>query len=138
MNRLELQQLAGLRLTDAEVLLSAGRWDAAYYLLGYSVECAIKACIAKRFQQDEVPSKKLVNEFYTHRLDDLVRTAGLEPGIKARMDADLAFKLNWSTVEVWSETARYDVSTTETIAREMYKAVADTASGILPWLRTYY
>jgi hypothetical protein len=35
-------------LQDAEALLQGGRYDAAYYLAGYAVECAIKACIANQ------------------------------------------------------------------------------------------
>ncbi len=47
MNRSDLQNLATIRLRDAEVLLDNGRYDGAYYLLGYVIECALKACIAK-------------------------------------------------------------------------------------------
>jgi HEPN domain-containing protein len=70
MDRAQLQQLAELRLRDADALLTAGRWDAAYYLLAYCVECALKACVAKQFRLHEVPDKKLVNSFYTHSFDD--------------------------------------------------------------------
>ena len=72
MDRAQFQQLADLRLRDAEVLLAAGQWAAAYYLLGYCIECALKACIAKQFLQHDVPDRKLVNSFYTRRLDDLL------------------------------------------------------------------
>jgi hypothetical protein len=47
MNRAELQRLAKERISDAKVLLAARHWSAAYYLAGYAVECALKACIAK-------------------------------------------------------------------------------------------
>ena len=30
-----------------KVLLDAGRYPAAYYLVGYAVECGLKACVAK-------------------------------------------------------------------------------------------
>jgi len=46
-DREQLQQLAELRLEDAEALIASGRWAAAYYLLGYSVECGLKACVAR-------------------------------------------------------------------------------------------
>jgi hypothetical protein len=61
MDRTQLRQLAGLRLRDAGALLAARPWAAAYYLLGYCIECALKACVAKQFLQCEVPGKKLVN-----------------------------------------------------------------------------
>ena len=78
MDRTSLQQLAELRLKDAEALLTAGQWEAAYYLLGYCVECALKACVAKQFRLHEGPDKKLVNSFYTHRLDELLTISGVK------------------------------------------------------------
>jgi HEPN domain-containing protein len=45
MTRSELQQLAQDRLDDAQALLAAQRWTAAYYLAGYAVECGLKSCI---------------------------------------------------------------------------------------------
>jgi HEPN domain-containing protein len=55
MNRADFQQLAELRLQDAEALLQAGRYEAAYYLAGYAIECALKACIAKRTEAESSP-----------------------------------------------------------------------------------
>ena len=75
MEKSKLQELAGLRLKDSEALLAAGQWDAAYYLMGYCVECALKACVAKQFRLHEVPDKKLVNSFYTHRLAPQIKEA---------------------------------------------------------------
>ena len=46
MNRADFQRLADVRIDEAGVLLAAGRWSGAYYLAGYAVECALKACIA--------------------------------------------------------------------------------------------
>jgi HEPN domain-containing protein len=47
LNRELLQQLSEQHLADAQVLLEQRRWPGAYDLAGYSVECALKACIAK-------------------------------------------------------------------------------------------
>ena len=49
MYRSDFQKLAEDRIADAGALFEAHRYDAAYYLAGYAVECALKACIAKRF-----------------------------------------------------------------------------------------
>ena len=73
MDRLDLQVLAEARVGDAESLLRDGRWAAAYYLLGYAVECGLKACAAKQFHEHEVPDRTLINDFYTHRLDKLLQ-----------------------------------------------------------------
>lgn len=138
MNRADLQLLAEVRMTDAEALLQAKRWAAAYYLLGYAVECALKACVARQFRQDEVPDKTVVNNFYTHRLDQLLSISGVKGALESRASVDSAFGINWNTARDWSESARYDHSTTETKARDMLVAVADSKSGVLPWLKTQW
>lgn len=45
MNRVDFRQLAGLRIAEAKVLLDNNLYAGAYYLAGYAVECALKACI---------------------------------------------------------------------------------------------
>lgn len=125
-------------MRDAEALLAAGRWDAAYYLLGYCVECALKACVARQFRLHEVPDKKLVNAFYTHSLDDLLTISDVKSEMKTHANADSRFEVNWNAVRDWSETARYKVGVTEAFARGMYDAVTNSASGVLPWLKTQW
>jgi HEPN domain-containing protein len=55
MNRRDFQKLALIRIADAQVLFQNGRYDAAYYLAGYAVECALKACIAKQTMRHDFP-----------------------------------------------------------------------------------
>jgi hypothetical protein len=45
--RRDFRTLAELRAEEARVLLRSRRQLGAYYLAGYAVECALKACIAK-------------------------------------------------------------------------------------------
>jgi HEPN domain-containing protein len=132
MDRLQLQRLSELRLRDAEVLLEGQRWDAAYYLLGYSVECALKACVAKQFRADDVPDRKLVNSFYTHELDKLLDIAELQMDMEREARTDSDFAINWATVKDWNETVRYDENRTGVDAWEMYDAV----KRVLQWLKT--
>ena len=138
MDRSDLQVLAEARVVDAEALLQAGRWAAAYYLLGYAVECALKACAAKQFHEHEVPDKTIVNDFYTHRLDKLLNISGAKVALEAQAAADSRFQVNWNAVRDWNETSRYDHSTTEARARDMLVAVADPSSGVLPWLKSQW
>lgn len=59
MNKTDLEQLADLRLAEAAALLGATppMPDGAYYLAGYAIECALKACIAKLTAQHDFPDK---------------------------------------------------------------------------------
>lgn len=58
MDRRDLQALSKARLIEAKALLRLGLNDGAYYLAGYAVECAIKACIAKGSLRHEFPDKR--------------------------------------------------------------------------------
>ncbi len=54
MNRSDFRRLTEERVADAEILLANGRFNCAYYVAGYAVECALKACIAKRTQDGDL------------------------------------------------------------------------------------
>ena len=53
--------LAAERLSDAEALLAAGRFDCAYYIAGYVVECVLKVCIANKTKEDDFPPREHCN-----------------------------------------------------------------------------
>jgi hypothetical protein len=57
MKRKDFQELAAVRLKEARVLLRAGCYEGAYYLAGYAVECALKACISKQTERHEFPDR---------------------------------------------------------------------------------
>ena len=75
--RSELRRLAEMRLGDAHSLLNARRYPASYYIVGYAVECGLKACIARRFHANATPERQLVNSAHTHSLENLIGVAEL-------------------------------------------------------------
>jgi HEPN domain-containing protein len=132
-NRVELQQLAQERIEDARALLAARRWSGAYYLAGYAVECALKACIAKLMKSEEFPDRKFAERCWTHNLPQLLDLAGLKRDFDAALQADLELADNWDTVKEWKEDSRY-VRTTKTKAENLYEAITDRKHGVLTWL----
>ncbi|MBI0577948.1 HEPN domain-containing protein [Neobacillus cucumis] len=50
-------------MKDAKVLLDHECYDGAYYLSGYVIECALKACIAKYTKEFDFPDKKLIDKY---------------------------------------------------------------------------
>ena len=72
MNRTDFQRLADMRIDEAKILLDQGKWAGAYYLAGYAVECALKACIAKLTSAEDFPDKEFAAKCFTHNLDKLV------------------------------------------------------------------
>lgn len=135
MNRVDLQGLARLRVREARTLLKAGHTPGAYYLAGYAIECALKACIAKAVKRHDFPDKRTVDKSYSHDLVGLVRIAGLQTAHDAELAVNGQFALNWAVVKDWSEEARYSLVVSSAQARDMYAAVTAKTNGVLPWLK---
>ncbi|MGE0883960.1 MAG: HEPN domain-containing protein [Blastocatellales bacterium] len=139
MNRSDLQKLAKLRVKEAKVLLDNKHYEGAYYLLGYAIECAFKACIAKQIRRYEFPDKKLVNDMYTHDLSRLLTLSGLDQEHRRESRNSQNFALNWAIVKDWSESMRYDLNTiTPQKARDFYSAVINRRYGVLSWLKKWW
>jgi HEPN domain-containing protein len=137
MNRAELQNLAHIRLHEARALLAAGHPNGAYYLAGYSVECALKAVIARQTQQYDFPDKGRALESFVHDPRKLVKAAQLTSQLDAQIDANSAFYRYWRLVSDWSEASRYDVHT-QADATDIIEAVGDSNEGVLQWVTQYW
>ena len=137
MNKSDLEILAAIRIKESEILLKADCYQGAYYLAGYSLECVLKACIAKQIKQFDFPDKKLANDCYTHDLTKLLITAGLKQELIRQESEDTNFKLNWSVANKWSEESRYDHAIQKQDARDLFEAITESTSGVLPWLKKY-
>jgi len=135
MRRGDLRRLSRLRIHEARILLRAGGFQGAYYLAGYAVESALKACIAQQFQRHDIPDRKLVNDVYTHDMDKLLDLAGLRPTLRQDAAAHPALQTNWNVVKDWKETARYNTGITAQEAQDLYSACTARRYGVLPWLR---
>lgn len=138
MNKSDLEKLVEIRLLEAETLLKSGNFQGAYYLLGYSLECALKACIAKQVNQYDFPNKQLANQSHTHNLTELLGVAGLKQKLSEKEKADTEFSINWAVAKDWSESSRYECNIEETRAHDLFNAVTEINSGILAWLKTYW
>lgn len=133
----DLQTLAETRLGDAQLLLQAGRYSAAYYLAGYAVELGIKARIAGVFQADMIPERSFVNAVYSHKLDELVGLAGIKRQLQDDMALDSVFSAAWGIASKWSETSRYEMWD-QFAAASMLQAVGDVNHGVLQWLKKHW
>lgn len=135
MNRADFQALSNMRRREARILLQSNMPAGAYYLAGYAVECALKACISRRTAQYDFPDKDRALESYTHDLSKLLRTAGLQPLFDAAVTTSPALDRNWAVVKDWKETSRYDATIDMRKARALYRAVSARRTGVLAWLR---
>lgn len=135
LDRASLQRLSAQRRREARALLLAGHFAGTYYLAGYAVECALKACIAKQTQRYTFPDKKLAQDSWTHDLERLVQIAGLAPALQRDLAANPALELNWAIVKDWKETARYELAFSRQQARDFYSACSAKRAGVLTWIR---
>jgi HEPN domain-containing protein len=138
LTKAEFQDLAEARLVEAKALLDRGMWDGAYYLAGYAVELALKACIIKMLMAtDAFPDRKFSEHCYTHRVEDLIRVAKLDGPWNTALAADRDLFANWAVVKDWSEQKRYHrIDKAE--AEALYTAITDGTHGVLPWIKTQW
>jgi HEPN domain-containing protein len=133
-DRKDLQELSKVRLKEATALLKLGLFDGAYYLAGYAVECALKACIAKGTQRFEFPDKRKVESSHSHKLGDLIKVAGLDEARLEQAGKDPDFQTNWDVVQSWSEQSRYRRHRPES-AQTLLGAVSDRRHGVISWIK---
>lgn len=137
MKRNDLKVLAQVRLSEAGTLLSDGKYAGAYYLAGYVVECALKACIAKQTERYEFPNKERASQSWSHSLTGLAQIAGLQRSLADESDADPQFGAYWGVVKDWKPDARY-ISRGQKEAEEIVRAIVDSRHGVLRWLKRHW
>ena len=133
MNRTDFQVLADLRIQEAHALLTLATPlpDGASYLAGYAVECALKACVAKRILAEVWPEKQFSVDCHTHDIVKLVKLAGLEDTKDDDIDKSPNFGTNWNDVKDWSERSRYERHGLAK-AQRLYDAITHPIEGVLP------
>lgn len=133
-SRIELRQLALVRLKEARRLRDLGLWDGAYYLAGYAVECGLKASIAAQWPDEVFPPKDECPGVYIHNPVHLVVHANLSDSLKRELAASPQFASNWGVVSDWHESSRY-ARHPERLALDMVRAVGHPQHGVLKWIR---
>jgi HEPN domain-containing protein len=135
--RADLQKLADEKLSDARIPFNSQSWSNAYYLAGYAVELAIKACIAKSFKADTVPDKDLVMKTYSHEFPKLIGTAELTAELQRQVQASQDFGTAWGVVNEWTPDDRYRSNSAQD-AKELIEAIGDATHGVLAWIKTHW
>ena len=134
LKRTDLQSIAQAKVDDAHLLFQNGRFSNSYYLAGYAIEIALKACIAAQISAETIPDKDILRKVLNHEFPVLVGLAGLATALKEQQDSDSLFAANWAIVSEWKPDVRYE-STDSTAAQQMLSALTDAASGVLQWIR---
>lgn len=114
-----------------------GSRPSAYYLAGYAVELALKACIAKSFHAQVIPDKAFVSAIYTHSLESLLNTAGLLPQFKTDSQKNPQFAAAWGIVSKWTEGSRYELWDPISAAT-LIRAINDPQHGVFQWVKKHW
>lgn len=135
LSAVDFRMLAEIRMGEAQILLDTRKFDGAFYLAGYAVECALKACIANRMRQGDFPPEpKVVREgFYTHILEILYQTASMAGAFEDIKKQNPDFQKHWSVVKDWTEKSRYEIHD-EKKARDMITS----SRGVLECLKHFW
>jgi len=137
--RAEWQRLAEDRILDAKAHLdpTVARWSAAYYLVGYAVECGLKSCVVARITaHPEViyQEKRFSQDAWTHDLEDLLVVAAIKADLYADAASNAALDINWQHVKNWTEQARY-LQKNQAEAERLFEAVTHPTDGVMQWIR---
>jgi HEPN domain-containing protein len=131
--RSDFQALAELRAKEAGVLAKNGNEEGAYYLGGLAIECALKACIAKKMKRHDFPLAPAdATKVYKHDPTQLLRLAELESDLDKAIKRDRALAKNWSVVKDWKVESRYETSGLKGTDME---AAVNSADGVLQWIK---
>lgn|SRR5664280_3058164 len=134
MNRTDLQKLSNTRIREAQILFKAEEYSGAYYLAGYAVECALKACVAKGVKRYDFPEKGLSDKVFTHDLATLLKHSKSSAELEAESKANPRFAACWDVVIKWSEGSRYTIWTRNQ-AEALLDAILRRKDGVMPWIK---
>ena len=86
-NQAELRQMAVKRIHDAKALLEGARWEFAYYVSGYAVECALKSCLLARMTHTAwvFEEKWNAKDCLSHDFGELIKLAGMTDHLNSRL-----------------------------------------------------
>ena len=133
--RKEFQELAKLRLKEAEHLYSEKLYDGCVYMCGYVVEFALKARICKVLKLVKYPDEGKFSElFKKHDFDLLQRLAGLHGEIETAKGTQSG--INWSIATEWKVEQRYSPvgTSNQKKASDVLSSIKDKPNGVLTWL----
>ncbi len=109
--RKDFQRLAQVRANEAAWLARGGKQHGAYYLGGFAIECALKACIAKKTRKHDFPEdSKYAGRVYSHDLTELLKLAGLNMQLDKDIKTNQRLAANWGVAKEWNVNSRYETS----------------------------
>jgi len=118
--------------------LDAGLYSGAFYICGYVVECALKACICRKTNQyDFYPKPEESKNAWSHDFKKLIKVSDLDSEINAARQSDLDLDVNWKSVEGWRTESRYEARGQQE-AWALFDAISNPDHGVLSCIRQHW
>ncbi len=135
----DFKQLALLRLKEAHALYSAGLFEGAFYIGGYSIEFAFKVRICKILDLSDYLDDESYysNSFKTHNFEELLILSGLKKKFDEACTLNQQLQKNWELVSIWNENARYLLNErmSKEFVKEFLNSIENPKDGIFPWIK---
>lgn len=144
--RQDFKDIASKRLKTAEILLSNQEWGMAVYMMGFVLECILKASACKVLNLTAYPeikktkNQQIVNYFRTHDFDMLLIVSGNSDifdlqGVGASSWS--GFTQEYTKIGKWTDI-RYDILNQfdESLAKSLYKFLTEAPNGIIPLINS--
>jgi hypothetical protein len=61
----------------------------------------------------------------------------MKPDLNLIEQEDEDFKLNWAVAKEWNVESRYNVNIDKQRAEDLFNAITDSNSGVMPWLKKF-
>jgi len=135
-DRQTLRSVSLAKLKAAKILFNSRDFDTAGYLLGYVVECALKASVCKRLNLNQYPDTgRHKDVFASHDFDRLLILSGHAKEIDLSVNPDL-FQ-NWSILtKDWKPETRYNENVyNDHVVKDKIIALEDRSNGFLSWIK---
>ena len=93
--------------------------------------------ICKILDMDKYPDTgEISRAFKTHKLDDLIKLAGLDKKFTEEKKKNFTLYTNWSIVTKWSENYRYNPIGTnlKQSTKDIIEALEEPKDGVFTWI----
>ena len=140
----DFKELAMKRLKTAEFLMQAGEWGMAAYILGFVLECILKAAACNALNLTVYPEvgntkeRRVLDYFRTHDFDMLLVVSGTSDlfGLTGQGSSSWSgftqeYTGNWTSI-------RYEILNqfNEKKVERLYKYIIEEPSGIIPLIES--
>ena len=142
--REDFKNIAKKRLKTAEILMANEEWGMAVYMMGFVLECVLKASACKALKLTAYPeeikkikNQSIVNYFRTHDFDMLLVVSGTSDIFDLFSGEGASswsgFTQEYTKIGRWTDI-RYDVLSQfdESLVKNLHKFLAEEPSGIIP------